>query len=596
MSVSPFFHRFRAVLQILLLQSLLPLTLTYIFVEWARRKFPKENDLCQDDGLEDQAQYVSDDSDSSEDSLKKEYRVVLTGGKMSKTLHLCRCLRSFADANNSQVDLEIIVLENKKFRYNATRMSKCVDIFCAITSPRECPQMYKNELVEACRKHNATHFLPVAAPVEAVYDAQIKDILEGNGTVFLHMDYNLCSILDDKHKFCSFLREELKITGLRTHQVSSDDDARAHNHLLQDEMNSGNLKRTMILKNLAYDPIHRLDLFQLPCHEDVLNLYLNKVRQDGNAITEEEPWQLQEFLRDGIEYAAMIVVRQNKLVALTCAASSASQLNYVHVEVPAVREWVESFMSSLQKQDGQYELTGQLCFDFMVVQENNKSMAYPIECNPRVHTQCTVYNSDRTRALFGKILLESSKDVKEQLDTQMQDEYDDTNKIAKESFWFYNEFFKMFPNNWLIKYNDDKDHVRRSKMLLQDSPKIDLRRGFFILLYLPALLLCIVLATPVLLCISFISVCNASATTGEDGTMTLAEHLKAMQLKGSEFFTRLIDSEHNVEVDMWTKDPIPFLVKNHVQVVVRLLASLRTGVEWKKIDFAIGKVVEVGGD
>ena len=54
---------------------------------------------------------------------------------------------------------------------------------------------------------------------------------------------------------------------------------------------------------------------------------------------------------------------------------------------------------------------------------------------------------------------------------------------------------------------------------------------------------------------------------------------------------------NDVEADGWLpRDPLPLLIKNHVQVVVRLLATLRTGVEWKKIDFAIGKVVEVGGD
>ena len=47
---------------------------------------------------------------------------------------------------------------------------------------------------------------------------------------------------------------------------------------------------------------------------------------------------------------------------------------------------------------------------------------------------------------------------------------------------------------------------------------------------------------------------------------------------------------------MWSRDPFPFVAKNHIQVPSRLLATIRTGVEWKKIDFAIGKVVEVGGD
>merc|ERR1711892_1117960 len=105
----------------------------------------------------------------------------------------------------------------------------------------------------------------------------------------------------------------------------------------------------MILKNLNYDPIHRLDLFQLPTSEQNLEMYLKRVEVDGNAITESEPWQVQEFLAGGKEYSAMIVVRCNQLVTMTCSESSASQLNYVHVEVPSIRVWIENFMAGLRE-------------------------------------------------------------------------------------------------------------------------------------------------------------------------------------------------------------------------------------------------------
>ena len=43
-------------------------------------------------------------------------------------------------------------------------------------------------------------------------------------------------------------------------------------------------------------------------------------------------------------------------------------------------------------------------------------------------------------------------------------------------------------------------------------------------------------------------------------------------------------------------DPLPFLALNHLQLPWLLLGTLARGTPWKKLDFAIGKVVELGGD
>jgi len=43
-------------------------------------------------------------------------------------------------------------------------------------------------------------------------------------------------------------------------------------------------------------------------------------------------------------------------------------------------------------------------------------------------------------------------------------------------------------------------------------------------------------------------------------------------------------------------DPLPFLFVHHLQIPALLLASLRSGKDWIRIDFNIGKLVEVGGD
>ncbi len=635
MSCSTTYHRIRAFLHLWILQSLLPLSIVYLLLNffvaswWGKQQQGNSLTDQNDEESSHKAPHFTLEQPRGNGQAPKNkvnITVVLTGAKMSKTLHIVRCLRSYAWDQNQQhayqeVNLKIIVLEQDKFRYNATRASRCVDHFHVITSPRVSEQRYMDDIYQVCEKYQATHFLPVAAPVEAVYDSQLKHRLESElGMVALHMDKELCKILDNKHSFGCFLQDELHITSLRTHIVHTDDEVREFNQRLHQEAESGALKRNLILKNLSYDPVHRLDLFQLPTESSRLESYLERIRRNGNPITPEEPWQLQEFLAKGQECAVMIVVRNNELVTMTCCPSSASQLNYVHIEVPSIRQWVEDFMASLRKSPAGYVLTGQLCFDFMVVQESRgdavAEVAYPIECNPRVHTQCTIYNRDDVRSLLGALLLESSsvltpeskktmmvQAMKEKLARDYEPESQCLESCAKEGlnvFWFYNDFFKIFPNNPILQYNSDEDLSERAKLLQIDLPKFShagtASRLLKALIYVPTLLLSFALMLPALFVVVILMCAMPSSQTAESSRLSIGEHLLVIVRKSTLFGHRLVYTDKNVEGDFWNRDPLPFLVKNHVQVASRLLATLRTGVEWKKVDFAIGKVVEVGGD
>ena len=51
-------------------------------------------------------------------------------------------------------------------------------------------------------------------------------------------------------------------------------------------------KHTFILKNIDYDPVHRLDLFTLPAGEKKIENYLKKITKDGNPIREDHPWTI----------------------------------------------------------------------------------------------------------------------------------------------------------------------------------------------------------------------------------------------------------------------------------------------------------------
>ena len=76
----------------------------------------------------------------------------------------------------------------------------------------------------------------------------------------------------------------------------------------------------MALVMQEYDPIHRLDMFLLPCPEAALENYMKKVKMDGNAIEPAQPWQLQQFI-DGKEYTSFAVLRDGCVRAITTAES-----------------------------------------------------------------------------------------------------------------------------------------------------------------------------------------------------------------------------------------------------------------------------------
>merc|ERR1712194_674550 len=235
-------------------------------------------------------------------------------------------------------------------------------------------------------------------------------------------------------------------------------------------------------------------------------------------------------------------------------------------------------------------LTGQLCFDFMVVSENGRQVAYPIECNPRVHTQCTVYHSDESRALFGRLLLadNTAPVTKERLIDQMEIDFPLVTKTPTETYWFYNEFFKIFPNGWLLQYNDNKDAAARANLShVITMPSITQEQALVFLIYMPSIMLSFFFCLPVLMFMLLPSLLNVKKVSKAD-MMSTWEHARVILFKLFHFLQRrLVDSPHNLEVDfiMGYKDPLPFFVKNHVQVVSRLVSSLVTGVEWKKIDF-----------
>jgi hypothetical protein len=486
-------HRIRCVIMIVLLQCLLPFSLFCMFCTLVRFK------VRQLVGLEKEAPAPTGPVRT----------VLLTGGKMTKALQLARAIK------RSSARTRVVLVETEKFRFCGSRFSNCVDEFVTVRCPRrDGGEAYCEDLVDLFREYAVDLFLPVSSPAAAVWDSAAKARARELQlqTHCVHFDPAVTDLLDDKDAFGRFCRETLDMADSvpETCRVASDEEARAANRRLAKSQGE------FILKNLEYDPIHRLDLFKLPCPEKKLNAYLAKIRMDGNPITAQAPWQVQQFVR-GEEFSAFAVVRRGQLQVLTVCESSPSQLNYRHVDVPAIEAWVHRFVDGCREK--QQELEGQLCWDFLVDQDGK---AWPIECNPRVHSQICVYRPMERE--LGDVLVFGNAATP--IVPPNSNKHGPNASKPEDYYWMYNEFFKMFPNNALLKYQAD-----------EEAP-------------------------------------------------ALVAKLRA--------FLRTLLTEQEVDLD--PRDPLPFLLRNHLQLPMLLLDTLAENNEWKKLDFNIGKVVEKGGD
>jgi predicted ATP-grasp superfamily ATP-dependent carboligase len=281
--------------------------------------------------------------------------ILVSGGKMTKALQLCR---SFHAAGH-----RVLLVESPKYRFTGHRFSRSVDGFHTVPEPGD--QGYAQALLEIVEQEGVDVYVPVCSPAASLPDARAKELLSSRCEV-LHLDADVLARLDDKHEF-SRTAAALGLLVPETHRVT---DAQ---QVLDFDFARG--RWPYILKSIAYDPVHRLDLTHLPFGPtDEMAAFVRSL-----PISPENPWILQEFV-EGSEYCTHSTVRDGRLQVYCCCESSASQLNYAMVDHPAIRDWVERFTAALG-------ITGQVSFDFI---ETADGAVYAIECNPRTHSAITM--------------------------------------------------------------------------------------------------------------------------------------------------------------------------------------------------------------
>jgi predicted ATP-grasp superfamily ATP-dependent carboligase len=298
-------------------------------------------------------------------------RILITGGKMTKALQLAR---SFHAAGH-----KVILVETHKYWLTGHRFSNAVDRFYTVPAPKQDPEAFTQALLEIVQRENIDVVVPVTSPVESYYCSLVKPVLSPYCEVF-HFDVGITQLLDDKFELSEKARS-LNLTTPKTIRITDPQ------QVLDFDFDS----RQYILKSIAYNSVHRLDMTKYPLEsKEAMAAHLATL-----PISEDNPWILQEFIT-GQEYCTHSTVRDGEVRLHCCAKSSAFQVNYEQVDHPAIQAWVTTFVKALN-------LTGQVSFDFI---ESSTGEVYAIECNPRTHSAITMFynHPDVAKAYLGEAI------------------------------------------------------------------------------------------------------------------------------------------------------------------------------------------------
>uniref|UniRef100_A0A7S2UWU6 ATP-grasp domain-containing protein n=1 Tax=Fibrocapsa japonica TaxID=94617 RepID=A0A7S2UWU6_9STRA len=347
--------------------------------------------------------------------------ILVSGGKMTKALEICR---SFKELGH-----RVILIESEDYWFAAPRFSTSVDKFILVPEHKNTGvQTYIDKLSQIIEDENVDVYVPVAHTVDVMADSMLKEQLEGKCFVWCE-NVDTTRMLD--HKF-SFL-QKAKDVGLLVPAhfiVNTREEAL---EIIKGLNNPGNF----FIKSIASDPLNRTKLRPIPSSRSEQVEYMKSYN-----VHPKNQHLIMQFL-NGKEYCTTSIVKDGELLVHTTSPSGPVQLNYEDENIKEIEDWVRSFCKSTR-------LTGSHSFDFKYHNGN----AYPIECNPRLHSAVVNFYSNRDALVQGYLSA-----VAKQKDSKVTPcQY--PHGSAKETFWLYNELMHFFIAAAEGRFHDCKKHIR----------------------------------------------------------------------------------------------------------------------------------------
>jgi len=311
-------------------------------------------------------------SKSKPGSARAKLRVLVTGGKMSKSSAVVRAV--------GREGHTVFSAEISPYELCHTRFSRYSTRHFVLPRPTEKPNDWLKCMQRIVKSEKIDLIIPCTAPIESSAYAHLRKSLPENVRVFA-LDAGTSDLLDNKFTF----NQALVDAGIRCPET-------ANMECLQDGLDffknkkaapAGGAGKKFIVKPAVYDPKARTEIIFLPIED--------KTRQEeylkSRNASPEVPYVIQEVL-EAPEFGTFAVYNEGKLTAFEFFPSCSSCLRYQRGH-----EFIKYCQAlELHRKLGEHlKLTGQITLDLMHDSDGN---LLPIECNPRIHSAiCTLEGS-----------------------------------------------------------------------------------------------------------------------------------------------------------------------------------------------------------
>ncbi|KZF19109.1 hypothetical protein L228DRAFT_285977 [Xylona heveae TC161] len=270
------------------------------------------------------------------------------------------------------------------------RFSRALCGFYTLTKPvdKASSEQYVQDLIAVTRKEGVDLWVSCSGVASAVDDGIAKEVVERHTKCkAIQHDAETTRMLHEKYTFIEETRS-LGLTVPETHIVTSHESVMA---ILRDAD-----KKRYIMKPVGMDDANRGDMTLLPrATADETSRHLSNL-----AISEDQPWVLQQFIRGG-EYCTHALVINGHVEAFVACPSAELLMHYEALDAgSAISQAMLRFTQEFVRR-AEGSMTGHLSFDFLVqsnvTKKGSEDILYPIECNPRAHTAVVLFRGLDTK-------------------------------------------------------------------------------------------------------------------------------------------------------------------------------------------------------
>jgi hypothetical protein len=306
---------------------------------------------------------------------KKQLRVLVTGGKMSKASAVARAV-----GRDGHV---VFTAEIMPYKFCHTRYCSYVSKHYVLPRPTVQPKEWQAAVQAIVDEQKIDLIIPCTAPVESSAYAHLRTQLPPSVRVFA-FDGATSDELDNKYTF----NQMLVRAGLPCPETANMECLEDAVKFFQEKDGKPDDGKRFIVKPAVYDPKARTEILFLPIPDKQKQLEYLKSRNATKAV----PYVIQEVLAEP-EYGCYAMFNQGVLTGFEFFESAASCLVYRQL-----RKQYEAVLELNRGIGKAMNLTGQFTLDLM---HKPSGELVPIECNPRIHSAvCTLEGHRNIGSVF----------------------------------------------------------------------------------------------------------------------------------------------------------------------------------------------------